>query len=750
MKLLFKNFVMLALLLLMHSNSFAQICRGKTVYLQLPLEGWSRTSINILWEGNIRTVTATLQGNYSVFTFPSLPNDDGYVNKMFFFSMKNGPDIDMNNRWIASGPRYDIATNARPSDAQGISCSNFTSSPVYIYPDPYNPTQTIVSIEPPNSYTLYLLPPATKMYIENGPYIMSMSTMAKTQMSVDPTRCGWYKYTWFNVPVPEQVIIGAGSSLHEPISGIIALADKFGDTPGDKFFIADDGPNGWYATDLGRQGVCSYNFAALIYDTDKSVNPSFTESADDIGCGSNVWSGNFGSGIVKGMVKPTLNAETRKIECNNCTTGCGTFKSVADFNNAFDPNSNTNVVLCYDMPFTRTANGLWEYDSDKMKNHSGQTVGGFFPEVLQSRVISGADYNQCQNCDRKYKAESFVNLASSINISCFERGLTTNASGGCGAAYGQGAFSHGDNPLDTWGATPSGSVSWSDTWRNQQINLWGGTNTGANATANQHFCFESHAEFTYEKGQEFFFRGDDDIWVYMNNQLVVDLGGVKLAAPGYVNLDSLGLVEGEKYPIDIFFCDRRTTMSNVRIATSMYMGQSTSDGVGLYLTEDYEVCLQEAANTCAALVSGGTDPICGAELAPRLSYKLIVPGWGEVPLNASNENCMEISERFLICYGGIVLNNGVARVNAPAITESYLVEHGFQLHAMVAGYQSFNISNAEPGKQPSSITKAPRIFKKQDPVYYSIKGEPLGKQKPKKAGVYIVRQNGTSKLIVEK
>jgi hypothetical protein len=44
------------------------------------------------------------------------------------------------------------------------------------------------------------------------------------------------------------------------------------------------------------------------------------------------------------------------------------------------------------------------------------------------------------------------------------------------------------------------------------------------------------------------------------------------------------------------------------------------------------------------------------------------------------------------------------------------------------------------------VAKAPSMLRTQEPAYYSLKGEPLGKQKPKRAGVYIVRQNGVNRV----
>jgi len=86
---------------------------------------------------------------------------------------------------------------------------------------------------------------------------------------------------------------------------------------------------------------------------------------------------------------------------------------------------------------------------------------------------------------------------------------------------------------------------------------------------NYHFTLELHTNFTYRGGEVFQFTGDDDIWVFINNRLVVDLGGVHGAASGSVNLDTLGLTTGSTYKFDFFFAERHTTDSNFRLQTSI-------------------------------------------------------------------------------------------------------------------------------------------------------------------------------------
>jgi len=85
---------------------------------------------------------------------------------------------------------------------------------------------------------------------------------------------------------------------------------------------------------------------------------------------------------------------------------------------------------------------------------------------------------------------------------------------------------------------------------------------------NYHFTTEIHTKFRYGGGESFEFLGDDDVWVFINGKLAVDLGGLHTETRGTINVDTLGLTVGTEYTLDLFHAERHTSLSNFRIDTN--------------------------------------------------------------------------------------------------------------------------------------------------------------------------------------
>jgi fibro-slime domain-containing protein len=106
---------------------------------------------------------------------------------------------------------------------------------------------------------------------------------------------------------------------------------------------------------------------------------------------------------------------------------------------------------------------------------------------------------------------------------------------------------------------------------------------------NYYFTYDAPATFTYEAcaGQTIRFEGSDDCWIFIDNQLIIDLGGVEAGTPQVCELDRLRLVDGETYSFRLFYAHRHAGPARFSLQTNFELAPAdVVSGIAAYPAHD--------------------------------------------------------------------------------------------------------------------------------------------------------------------
>lgn len=179
------------------------------------------------------------------------------------------------------------------------------------------------------------------------------------------------------------------------------------------------------------------------------------------------------------------------------------------------------------------------------------------------------------------------------------------------------------------------------------------------------FTMELHWEFEMSEDLVFDFEGDDDVWAFIDNKLVMDLGGRHGPEEGSFDLNDFRdkndkkLVAGQKYMLDFFFAERHQTGSTITITTNIIsvkpqkvdLKAEPNDTVPIFTPIDLSgIVLDDTGGTIDSLTS-------------RIEWRFIDDGGN--PESSLKDNgkgkaqlIPEIPERWVTIEGFIPLEDG--------------------------------------------------------------------------------------------
>ena len=255
---------------------------------------------------------------------------------------------------------------------------------------------------------------------------------------------------------------------------------------------------------------------------------------------------------------------------------------------------------------------------------------------------------------------------------------------------------------------------------------WDNQLTAGGKKHNYSFSMKVSAQFKYVKGQYFEFRGDDDVWVFINNRLVVDIGGCHGPIEGAVNLDTLGLLEGVEYPFHIFFSERNATGSNFKMRTSInlqtqrtYFSRSNVYADGSTEYEFHQLLIDKSISCDVSSVQSARD---------QLAQSIFVLKGGSLPAEG-------VTLETGLNYGGIFINENMAgfKVDTSAFVNSRTLAPGkYALYCYLAtDFSQYQVVTFTVPEYPLPDIAFVDVFHVTDSAFlnpdgYTLRGDVIG------------------------
>ena len=345
---------------------------------------------------------------------------------VFYINGDNKNDCNDGHCVTKNGVNLNATGVGNNAQNQGWKCSDMSAdSSIWIqeHPDPKKEGQVYYTKTKPDVKDFYVFLPDNQTWKSSTPKVLE-NGKDEVEMYVDNDHCGWYFRRYIldgkiDKELPTSVIIfrdddvdkkaaignGGEKALNEgtpaepiDLKQMFELFEQDPSYQGGVYLLADekqadalgnDAAYGWSASrPLAAVGNCSYNLAAVIYDTDADLHPLFScyKEGDGFQEGCQTDTKALPAiekciGVRQGLVESTLTIENGKKKMKLTNAGKECFLDQATFDKMFNYTKGVNEMSCYDMKFERSPDGKWEFDSDKSLNQDLKfpVVGGFYP-----------------------------------------------------------------------------------------------------------------------------------------------------------------------------------------------------------------------------------------------------------------------------------------------------------------------------------------------------------------------------------